>query len=389
MTKSLLFLFSFCFVFAQNENKSNATAFSTVIPVATIEKEQKSPVANHKIQIALLLDTSNSMDGLIEQAKSQLWKMVNQLASAKKDNQNASIEIALFEYGNATLNADKGYIRMVKPLISDMDAISDELFKLKTNGGEEYCGWVMNDAIENLRWTESKYDLKLIIIAGNEAFNQGPKDPAVICKATWEKGISVNTIFCGNYEEGIRTGWKAGADCAQGKYLNIEQDKEVHHIETPWDEEIIRCNDRLNKTYLSYGAKGEEMKLNQAKQDSNAGSYGKANVAVRASFKAKEQYRNDAWDLVDATEKDKKVLETAKEDDLPAEMKKMSATERSAYVEKLRSERESIKKEIVELGKKISAFTAESIKNNPTENTLDKAMLDTVTKQAKEKGFEF
>ncbi|MES2507664.1 MAG: hypothetical protein V4599_13240, partial [Verrucomicrobiota bacterium] len=26
------------------------------------------------VQIAILLDTSNSMDGLIEQAKSQLWK---------------------------------------------------------------------------------------------------------------------------------------------------------------------------------------------------------------------------------------------------------------------------------------------------------------------------
>ena len=37
-----------------------------------------------KIQVALLLDTSNSMDGLIDQAKSQLWKMVNELATTKK-----------------------------------------------------------------------------------------------------------------------------------------------------------------------------------------------------------------------------------------------------------------------------------------------------------------
>ena len=36
--------------------------------------------------LALLLDTSNSMDGLIDQAKSQLWKIVNELAAAKCDD---------------------------------------------------------------------------------------------------------------------------------------------------------------------------------------------------------------------------------------------------------------------------------------------------------------
>jgi len=32
------------------------------------------------VQIALLLDTSNSMDGLIHQAQTQLWKIVNEMA---------------------------------------------------------------------------------------------------------------------------------------------------------------------------------------------------------------------------------------------------------------------------------------------------------------------
>ena len=45
----------------------------------------KKPTKNSSIQLALLLDTSNSMDGLIDQAKSQLWKIVNELATSKKD----------------------------------------------------------------------------------------------------------------------------------------------------------------------------------------------------------------------------------------------------------------------------------------------------------------
>ena len=35
-----------------------------------------------RVQLALLLDTSNSMDGLIDQAKSQLWKIVNEFIPA-------------------------------------------------------------------------------------------------------------------------------------------------------------------------------------------------------------------------------------------------------------------------------------------------------------------
>ena len=43
-----------------------------------------NPLANKKnkqtIKVALLLDTSNSMDGLINQAKAQLWEIVNELS---------------------------------------------------------------------------------------------------------------------------------------------------------------------------------------------------------------------------------------------------------------------------------------------------------------------
>jgi hypothetical protein len=41
--------------------------------------------AENRIQIAILLDTSSSMDGLIDQAKTQLWKVVNTFIEAKHD----------------------------------------------------------------------------------------------------------------------------------------------------------------------------------------------------------------------------------------------------------------------------------------------------------------
>ena len=42
---------------------------------------------NNKVQLAILLDTSNSMDGLIEQTKTQLWKIVNEMARSKREQE--------------------------------------------------------------------------------------------------------------------------------------------------------------------------------------------------------------------------------------------------------------------------------------------------------------
>src|SRR4051812_19234202 len=78
--------------------------------------ETEGKTDSKKIKIALLLDTSNSMDGLIEQAKSQLWTMVNEHSKAScPDDSKPALEIALYEYGNDRLTPAEGYIRMVTP----------------------------------------------------------------------------------------------------------------------------------------------------------------------------------------------------------------------------------------------------------------------------------
>ena len=99
------------------------------------------------VQIALLLDTSNSMDGLINQARSHLWKIVNEFATAKRGGKSPELQVALYEYGKSSLPAESGFIREVVPFTVDLDKISKELFDLKTNGGDEYCGWVIERAV--------------------------------------------------------------------------------------------------------------------------------------------------------------------------------------------------------------------------------------------------
>jgi hypothetical protein len=123
------------------------------------------------------------MDGLIDQAKSRLWNIVNTLTTLKYNGQTPQVEIALYEYGNDGIR-DENYIRQVTPLTQDLDLVSEKLFALRTNGGSEYCGAVIRDASANLNWDSNEKSMKLIYIAGNEPFNQGKVDyKEVISKA--------------------------------------------------------------------------------------------------------------------------------------------------------------------------------------------------------------
>jgi hypothetical protein len=76
-----------------------------------------------RVQLALLLDTSNSMDGLIDQARSQLWTVVNEFAAARKGGQSVVLEVALYEYGNTRLSPQQGYVRQVLPFTTDLDRL--------------------------------------------------------------------------------------------------------------------------------------------------------------------------------------------------------------------------------------------------------------------------
>src|SRR5690349_20225863 len=114
-----------------------------------IKPAPATPAKKPLVQIAVLLDTSGSMQGLIEQAKGQLWKIVNEFLKAKQDGQTPEVQVALYEYGKTSLSRDSGWIRQIVPLSTDLDKISEELFALKTNGGDEYCGWVIKDAVAN------------------------------------------------------------------------------------------------------------------------------------------------------------------------------------------------------------------------------------------------
>jgi hypothetical protein len=317
-----------------------------------------------KIQVALLLDTSNSMDGLIDQARTQLWKIVSEFTALRLGGKVPKLEVALYEYGNDGLPAQEGFIRLVVPLTGDLDKVSEALFALKTNGGSEFCGRVIDCATRHLTWSTSHKDIKCIFIAGNEPFTQGDVDYRTACKAAATKGITVNTIFCGPLDEGVRTNWQDGARLADGQFMSIDQNRQVAAAPAPQDKELAQLGAQLNQTYLAYGdaKKRAEALQRQVAQDANAAKSVAGVAAARVVVKASTMYRNTDWDLIDALAEGKVKLESLKDVELPEAIRPLAPAARREYVAKVAAERKQIQAKIVKLNEARKVFLAEQEK---------------------------
>lgn len=347
----------------------------------------KNPSYSQKAltQIAILLDTSNSMDGLIEQAKRQIWSILKELSKYEKDGEGNRIEVALFEYGNNSLDKDKGYIRKVSDFTEDMDRIAKELFSLKTNGGEEYCGWVIKEAVNSLKWDKRDDVYKAIFIAGNEPFTQGPINFEEAVNLAKSKGIFVNTIFCGKKQEGIAQKWKDAAVISEGEYTNIDQNY-IETVETPYDDKLVELNQKINQTYIPYGAGSKEKYENKIMMDKASLSQSKAVLAERASYSgATPQSAYSSWDLITAAENGTIDINKISKDELPDEFKKMQDDELKNYIKQKLEERKKIRDEI----KKIEADREKYIESNRKQTTddLGKAVINAINNQVVKKGY--
>ena len=335
-------------------------------PIATEKRAQQ------KIQAAILLDVSSSMDGLIEQAKAQLWNMVSVMGKAKCDGNIApQIEIALYEYGRTNNDAKAGYVKQISSFTNDLDKLSQDLFALNTNGGDEYCGQVIFTSLSDLKWDASNDSYKVIFIAGNEDFLQGNLHYTKACTEAKNKGVIVNTIYCGDRMQGIKEHWNLNAECGTGSFTNINQDSKIEDIPTPYDSTLFVLNSKLNNTYISYGYAGATKYAAQAEVDQKSYLTNKSAALKRVGVKGKKDlYKNDSWDLVDADGAGDSKAFIAKLDKktLPDSLKNKSNDELKKIIDNKKAERGLVQKEIEETNNKREAFITEAKKRNATKN---------------------
>ncbi len=339
------------------------------------------------VELVICLDTSGSMSGLIDAARQKLWIIVNELATAKP---TPSLRVALLTFGNDGHSQEDGWVRIDSDFTDDLDMISERLFALSTNGGTELVGRVMQTALDRLTWTASGDPMRIVFVAGNESADQDEQaNYRDVAKSAIERGIIVNTIYCGPATDDIAPGWKDVALRADGRFASIDQNDGTVVIETPFDVDIATLNTALNATYIPYGAEGSIAQTRQVAQDANCTTLNHEAIATRAVWKANGLYNCATWDLVDAVAQPKFKWESIEVNTLPEAIQKMTLEERKAHVAKLAKTRAELQKKIQAKGKERDAFVKTKLVevNGDRNKAFDEAILGAIRAQAESRGF--
>lgn len=351
---------------------------------AAAEDAAKQPI----VDLAICLDTSGSMQGLIDTARARIWDIVSDLATAKPV---PTLRVALITFGNDGHKPENGWTSLDSAFTDDLDLISMKLFALTTNGGTELVGRAVDAATRSLEWTPGDKGLKLIVVAGNESADQDQEIRyGDASRRAIEKGIMVNSIYCGDPADQLAPAWREVAKLADGHFAAVNQADGAVAIATPFDDRLAAMSGELNGTYLAYGAQGEWSSANQSRQDANAAGMSGAVAAQRCVAKGCSIYNNRGWDLVDACKDPNFKLDSVKTEELPEAMRSMTQEQRAAHVLAMTNRRAEIQKQVTDLGaereKFLVAERARLVKDGPR---FEHVIRDAVRAQAQAKGMTF
>ena len=339
------------------------------------------------IELAIALDTSDSMKSLIDAARLTLWDVVNELALLDPPPR---LRVALLTYGNSANDRSNGYVRVEVPLTTDLDAVSERLFALQTAGGQEFVSRALHVASEQLAWSEAPETAKLVFIAGNESAEQDPIEMRqAAAMLAQDKELEVHAIYCGRPQEAHAESWRLLAELSEAQFAAIDYRTAALLTETPFDREMAELGAELNSTYVPIGASGTGRLKVQAQQDKNAKSLSLATAATRAQTKAGPLYSQE-WDLVDKLSADISKLYDIDEEQLPKVMYDMTNDEREIYIDELARQRQEIREKILALSVQRREHVAEKAakkKGGDDALTFDSVLRRAIRDQVEAKGF--
>ena len=345
------------------------------------------------VQVALLLDTSGSMKGLIDQARCQLWNVVSELSQARRDGSPISLQIAVYQYGSKQLPSGDGFLRQVIGFSDNLDEISQALFSLTVGGDKEFCGQVIGAAIGDLEWDASPDVYKAIFIAGNESFDQGPVSYGELLTPINGRSLTVNTIYCGTKEKGEEQ-WQSAAGLVGGLFARIDHNHHLPDIQTPFDERMRKLNEKMNATFVWYGPGSTEAAKNQSQQDANAKEMSDHAFAARMSAKIGHLYHHVHHDLIDAIAHGKVDLATMPEAEMPELMVKLTPAERIEMITDKTRQRQAVQREMADLISSRHRFLEEKMSESLDQPAggalvLGGALARAIREQAQKKGYTF
>lgn len=176
---------------------------------------------NDDIQIVLALDASGSMDYLFKAVSASMERMVSTLCRSKVNGRRAHVNVAVLAYGSAR---DGGAPWKVMDFTTEVDSLRKEVAQVSCDGGYERCGEAIAFADDNFAWNRRANNkaLKVLIVAGNEPFDQGDTDFREAIVELRRSDIILNTIYCGRPFNDAE-GWEEAAVLGGGVYTLQEE----------------------------------------------------------------------------------------------------------------------------------------------------------------------
>ena len=356
-----------------------------VLPASHVQASMPMPNAPSRVEVVFVLDTTGSMSGLIQGAKTKIWSIANMIVD---QNPHAKIYIGLVGYRDI----GDTYVTKHFPLTTDIQGVYKELLTFRADGGgdtPESVNEALDVAVSKLGWSNpSEVESSRILFLVGDApphmdYKQDRKYPEIIAEAG-QRGIIVNTVQAGTMSSTTKV-WKEIAKLGKGEYMAIPQDGgRVVVIETPYDSSIRDIQIRINKTIVPYGSMTQQNEVSEkARLYESAPRSASADMASFVNKSGnREKAVTGAGDLVADAKNDTELLGKLKKDELPENMSKMSAEEQKKYLESIATERSRLTDDLAEQIQKRDAFIRDQETEAPPDS-FDSNVKKTLTEQIK------
>ena len=352
---------------------------------------QDGSVGKAELEMVFVIDTTGSMGGLIEAAKSKVWSIVNDVL---KSPSHPKVKIGLVAYRDL----GDSYVTKVTPLSNDLDKIYTTLMGYQAEGGgdnPENVRQALVDGVRKTGWSaKSPHTAQILFLVGDAPPHEDYKNVPDCLTTTGEavrKGVIVNTIECGD-DPHTKVSWQEIARRGEGQFFAIEQNGGVQEIATPYDAELSKLSSQVGSSYSAYGRKSyrtAKMSFQGGAESSITKSAPASAQADRALNKAlnREAYNGDlVQDVTNGVVK----LKDIKKDELPDDLQKLSPEAREQEVGKRAKSRKALTDQILTINKKREAFLSDARKKQSGgKDGFDSVVSQALRKQIAKKGIKF
>ncbi|MDB5515074.1 MAG: von Willebrand factor, type [Tardiphaga sp.] len=346
--------------------------------------------ARPTVEVAFVLDTTGSMGGLIEGAKRKIWSIATSILDSNPD---AEIRMGLVAYRDI----GDDYVTRTFDLTTDIQDLYANLLELKARGGGDWPESVneaLDVAVNKLRWNPGGDARRIVFLVGDAPphmdYAQDTKYPTTLAVAK-QKDITVNAVQAGNARDTERV-WRDIAQGGNGRFIPIPQDGgQVVVIETPWDDEIIILQNKINGTVIPYGPPPMQKRTeDQTRQLSKLAAAAPSQASDMASYinkraRSSSEAVTGGGDLVSDVAAGRQKLDGVKDDELPDNLRRLNPEQRMAALKGQMKTRNTLNQKLAALVQKRDAYVASQRDKSPGNKTssFDRVVEETLKAQIK------